>query len=62
MNFRDLTANPHHVLTDCQLSEAARLIQTEIHMRWDQEAYAALCEEEANIEEALAALKLEGQA
>jgi hypothetical protein len=61
MNFRDLTAKPHHVLTPGQLAESVRLMETEIHIRWDQEAFAVRCEDEANIEEALDALKVSQQ-
>lgn len=55
MNFRNLITDPHVRLAPGQLAETEALI------RWDMEAIMARAEEEANIEEALAALKLEGQ-
>jgi len=56
MSFRDLTTNPHHVLTEGQLADTVALI------RWDQEAILARMEDEANdIEAALAAQALEKQ-
>jgi len=54
MNFATFPT-PDHWLTRGQLSETEALI------RWDMDQMFARLEEEANIEEALAALKLEGQ-
>ena len=59
--MRNYIAHPHHVLTDSELSDALGMVETEIRLRWDQDAYAARCEEDANIEEALAQRKLEDQ-
>lgn len=61
MNFRDLTTNPHAVMTPAELAKATTDLEAAICTGWDQDAYVARCAEEAGIEEALAALKLEGQ-
>ena len=56
MTFRDLTTNPHHVLTEGQLAETVALI------RWDQETILARMEDDANdIEAALAQRVLDSQ-
>lgn len=56
MTFRDLTTNPHHVLTEGQLAETVALI------RWDQETILARMEDDANdIEAALAQRALDSQ-